>query len=268
MPFRQLTTVIRSYAPLRVKRYWFKILARSFTSRLTKAKTLSQKIAIATGKEVFRSNQHPTEILGLLERVERNLPQIVCEIGCDSGGTLALLSQCAAPEALLISIDLNASDERFTTFDHLASHGRQIATIAGDSHDDRTLARVKNILKGRSLDVLFIDGDHSLFGVFQDFVMYAPLLREGGLVAFHDIVSDKPSSVTGKPSTTYAGGVPEFYRDCIQKYFPNECLIESQEQSGYGIGVVEWPDQETAATILAQIAPQFSSSDSGFKKSA
>jgi hypothetical protein len=35
--------------------------------------------------------------------------------------------------------------------------------------------------------MLFIDGDHTYDGVRQDYEMYAPLVRPGGLVGFHDI---------------------------------------------------------------------------------
>jgi hypothetical protein len=38
------------------------------------------------------------------------------------------------------------------------------------------------------VDFLFIDGDHSYEGVKKDFEMYSPLVKSGGLIAFHDIV--------------------------------------------------------------------------------
>ena len=42
-------------------------------------------------------------------------------------------------------------------------------------------------MNGNKLDFLFIDGDHSYNGVKLDFEMYAPMVRENGLIAFHDI---------------------------------------------------------------------------------
>jgi predicted O-methyltransferase YrrM len=44
------------------------------------------------------------------------------------------------------------------------------------------------LLKGSEGDFLFIDGDHTYQGVKQDFQMYSPLVKKGGIVAFHDIV--------------------------------------------------------------------------------
>jgi hypothetical protein len=48
---------------------------------------------------------------------------------------------------------------------------------------------------------LFIDGDHTYEGVRRDFEMYSPLVRKGGIIAFHDIYPGPEESV---------GGVPKF----------------------------------------------------------
>jgi cephalosporin hydroxylase len=42
-----------------------------------------------------------------------------------------------------------------------------------------------------------IDGDHSYEGALQDWKMYAPLVRKGGLIAFHDILTDYHSATWG-----------------------------------------------------------------------
>jgi MMP 1-O-methyltransferase len=57
-----------------------------------------------------------------------------------------------------------------------------------------------SILKGYSneyvdyidkIDFLFIDGDHSIEGCNFDFEKYAPKLKKGGYLAFHDYYSDR-----------------------------------------------------------------------------
>jgi predicted O-methyltransferase YrrM len=45
-------------------------------------------------------------------------------------------------------------------------------------------------LKDNKVDFLFIDADHSYEGVKKDFEMYSPLVRKGGIIAFHDIIPD------------------------------------------------------------------------------
>jgi SAM-dependent methyltransferase len=74
----------------------------------------------------------------------------------------------------------------------LRCDGRTYHRIIGDSHrrSTRTLVEALMVLHGReTIDVLFIDGDHSEAGVRQDFELFSPLMREGGIVAFHDIAS-------------------------------------------------------------------------------
>lgn len=54
---------------------------------------------------------------------------------------------------------------------------------------------MRRLLGSRPIELLFIDGDHTLEGVRRDLELYGRLLAEGGLVAFHDIVSGPPGSV-------------------------------------------------------------------------
>lgn len=37
------------------------------------------------------------------------------------------------------------------------------------------------------VDAIFLDGDHSYKGILADWLLYAPLVKSGGIVAFHDI---------------------------------------------------------------------------------
>src|SRR5436305_1373985 len=51
--------------------------------------------------------------------------------------------------------------------------------------------RVLRLLRGELFDFLFVDADHTYEGVRSDFEMYAPLVRSGGVLVFHDIVTHK-----------------------------------------------------------------------------
>jgi Methyltransferase domain len=96
-----------------------------------------------------------------------------------------------------------------------------------NSHSSETLARLEGILGGEALDLLFIDGDHTREGVEADFRMYSPLVRSGGLVAFHDIVPGPTEAV---------GAVPAFWR----QFRSSERIefVEDWSQGSCGIGVV------------------------------
>jgi glycosyltransferase involved in cell wall biosynthesis/23S rRNA U2552 (ribose-2'-O)-methylase RlmE/FtsJ len=118
--------------------------------------------------------------------------RVVVEIGSAAGGTVWAWCQVAADDALIISIDLpdgiggghlsNVAQERADSFKR---GSQEVHLIRGDSHSERTKMRLLEILDGRKIDFLFIDGDHTYDGVRQDWEMYGDL---ADIVGFHDIV--------------------------------------------------------------------------------
>jgi hypothetical protein len=78
------------------------------------------------------------------------------------------------------------------------------------------------ILGGAQLDYLFLDGDHKYGGVSRDFEMYAPLVRRGGMVAFHDIVTYDAKSRCE---------VMTFWSEIKQKYRHREFVEETPRGS-------------------------------------
>jgi cephalosporin hydroxylase len=129
------------------------------------------------------------EIIQLMKFLARIRPKVICEIGTAAGGTLFLLSRVYSPEATIVSIDLSAYPRsRDIFFQSLVLPTQELYLIRGDSHDFKTLEKVKKKLNGRSIDFLLIDGDHSYKGVKSDFEMYSQFVKEKGIIAFHDIV--------------------------------------------------------------------------------
>jgi predicted O-methyltransferase YrrM len=108
---------------------------------------------------------------------------------------------------------------------------QEIILIRGDSHDLHLPGEVKARLGNEKLDFLFIDGDHTYEGVKKDFEMYSPLVRGGGIVAFHDIV----------PSSSDANiGVPRFWNELKERY-PYREIARSWSQGWAGIGIIFLP---------------------------
>ena len=135
------------------------------------------------------------EILELLKIIYDIKPKIILEIGTANGGTLFLLSRIASVDGTIISIDLPSgpfgggySKWRIPLYKSFALIDQQIHLIRADSHSQETLEKTKIMLNGKDVDFLFIDGDHTYEGVKKDFEMYSPLVKKGGIIAFHDIV--------------------------------------------------------------------------------
>jgi predicted O-methyltransferase YrrM len=185
---------------------------------------------------VFGPHQLRPEITGFLELAKRSNPRTVCEIGTANGGTTFLLGQALPTTELLIGVDLFI--RRRPRLRHLARTGQQMVLLDGDSGSQTVLDRVRKEMNGRQLDVLFIDGDHSLAGVARDFHLYRPFVRAGGLIAFHDIVEDSFTR-TGIRTEHWTGEVPQFWRSIKGRYKSVE-FVASPDQDGLGIGVIEY----------------------------
>lgn len=56
--------------------------------------------------------------------------------------------------------------------------------IMGNSHSVETISQAKAYMP--TVDILFIDGDHTRLGVWNDFLFYASLVTVGGYVVFDD----------------------------------------------------------------------------------
>jgi len=180
-------------------------------------------------------SQIKEEIAQLLNLLAELKPKTLLEVGTASGGTLFLFCQVAEPDATVISVDLPGGpfgggypEWRIPLYKSFAKERQRIHLIRADSHDPKTLEIVKRILGDGKLDFLFIDGDHTYEGVKRDFEMYSPLVRKGGIIAFHDIVSGPSENV---------GGVPTFWNEIKRSFTYNE-IVKDWQQEGYGIGVI------------------------------
>lgn len=163
------------------------------TTSLLRANPLAAGRAVRVAREAMArgASQKFSEFAPLLAYLLRDPPRTLVEIGSDKGGSFYAWCQIARPDALLISVDLPGGS--FGTFSEDVievmrsyARGRQrVVPIIGNSHEAATLARVRELVGGGSVDVLFIDGDHSYAGVRADFEQYAPFARR---VILHDIL--------------------------------------------------------------------------------
>jgi|SRR5581483_5934406 len=137
------------------------------------------------------------EITAFVEFLKQRPLRNVMEIGSESGGTFYLWTQLAKLGGLKISLDKPDGESGSWLYkepDALAkrtalfqSFAPRVKVVTGDSHSPEIKQQVADILGQEKLDFLFIDGDHSYEGVRADWEMYREFVREGGIVAFHDI---------------------------------------------------------------------------------
>jgi predicted O-methyltransferase YrrM len=184
----------------------------------------------------IKASQVPSELLRFSAMVDRLRPMSVLEIGTYVGGTLLMLCRLANPAAVIVSVDLprrlggkyggGYRSLHVPIFRMFPIATQRLHLLRADSHDPATLDRVRAITD--KLDVLFIDGDHSYEGVKRDFEMYSPLVRRGGLIAFHDIVEHAPSA---------GSEVHRFWSEVKLSRQYTE-IVEDPRQGWAGIGVL------------------------------
>jgi predicted O-methyltransferase YrrM len=203
------------------------------SKELKGTETPEELIAIAMGCSAIRPQQSTSEFLELAKLIKDHNCSYILEIGTYRGGTLFVSSQLAAANATIVSIDFST-----TLFGHLyraaqapllhsfIRKGQSLSLLRKDSHQDSTLETILQCLKGHKLDYLFIDGDHRYMGVKKDFEMYSPLVREGGMIAFHDIAPKDDME-----------SVPKFWQE-IKKSFKHREIIHQNKAEAMGIGVL------------------------------
>lgn len=185
-------------------------------------------------KAAFGLTQIQSEITGFIQLAAKIDPHHICEIGVEKGGTNFLLSQSLPAVKLIVGIDLFVKGR--TRLRNFSRPDQELRYINGSSYASRTVGRFRRILGSRTLDVLFIDGDHSYEGVKRDFLSYREFVRNGGLIAFHDICPDYGARF-GRDTERWSGGVPAFWNK-IKAFYENHEFIGSADQDGLGIGVI------------------------------
>lgn len=178
--------------------------------------------------------QRRDEILGCAEYVRSRQPEVFCEIGLLRGGTHFFLTHALPSVKITIGVDPLVQNRAFLEL--LAKAGQRSFFITGSSQSAKTFTRLSAILGERPIDLLFIDGDHRYEAARSDFLMYRTLVREGGLIAFHDICEDYQTRF-GRDTGYSAGGVPQLWRK-IRGAFAHREFVDSPDQDAFGIGVI------------------------------
>ena len=129
--------------------------------------------------------------------------RIVMEIGADKAGGVYHWCKGVQPTHM-IACEIRGTPyapvfER--TFPWIDFLWLEDSSYASETHD-----RVQTWLQGKPIDVLFIDGDKAHF--LDDFIVYLPLMRHGGVIFMHDIQDEAPGNAfaiaRNEPSIAHA----------------------------------------------------------------
>jgi cephalosporin hydroxylase len=141
--------------------------------------------------------QNEKEFAKLLEHFKALTPKHrVLEIGSLMGDTLTEWMTSMDLAGIIVSIDVivGPTDPRHRKQKdghqiywprRARALGLEFYCFNDDSTNPITVANTKSILP--EVDFLFIDGGHDYNTVLADWKNYSPLVRSGGMVAFHDI---------------------------------------------------------------------------------
>ncbi len=117
------------------------------------------------------------------------------------------------------------------------SHGtaKNLYLLRKDSHKPQTIEEVCDLFDNHPLDHAFIDGDHTCEGVKAYPRNYGPLVRPGGIIAFHDILPrlDLPEIQ-----------VHRFWSEVRGKYDTHELIGPEGSGRKIGIGLIRVSESE------------------------
>lgn len=213
--------------------FYFYISERNtYLERLKKLKSLSDYFDFT--KELLPSHQIKSEITDFLQFAAQLNPIVVCEIGVAEGGTNFLLGQSIKSVKHVVAIDQQMNNS--FKIKYFSRPDIKHCFISGCSYEKNTINTVKKCLKGKKIDLLFIDGDHRYSGVKKDFEIYKQLVSTNGLIAFHDINEDHETRY-GNKTNNWAGDVPKFWNE-IKDFYETKEFIEDKKQDGRGIGLL------------------------------
>lgn len=192
-------------------------------------KILDQKI---------ESSQHIPEFERLLDIYYNLQPSNILEIGSLMGQSLKHWIHYSVKGSTVISIDLpvrsfcgpgdprcviqeSAIQNEWPTW--AKANNTKLYLIQSESQQPAAKTQVQNILKEKLLDFIFIDGNHFYEYVKQDFEMYSPLVKKGGVIAFHDIGAREE------------GTVDRLWNEIKQNYKYEEITLHPNKEKGIGV---------------------------------
>ncbi len=177
--------------------------------------------------------QNEWETRTFLRKVNDELkPERTVELGTWKGVNAFLLGWVT--KKITISLDIHDYD-RNEAINIIRGYGLNISLPLADCRAPETISNTKMCLDG-PIDLLFIDDGHCIEEVTEDHRLWAPLVRPGGWIVFHDINPNANLLAPGvHPSICQA------HAYWAQLTGNKEEIIYQGDPPGPGIGILKVP---------------------------
>lgn len=144
-----------------------------------------------------------------LYKAVRSIPNACgAEIGRFKGGSTVMLALAIGPHGHLLSTDIAPQDD----------HALKDTLIQTNLLDrvDLLLADANKVEHDRSLDFVFIDGDHSYEGAKKDHNKWGSKVRPGGFIIHHDMGNGRPFSSQWQSLATLRSEIMGAQQDVLE----------------------------------------------------
>ena len=139
-------------------------------------------------------SQDPYELNELYKRVLALNPKNILEIGVGNGGATMFWMDAIQDDGLVVGINQPGMIPKH--LDQLNGHkNKTFKFVYEKSQSRKAIDEVNSYMSHSSIDFLFIDGDHEYGAVKADYDNFAPFVRKGGIIGFHDVASGDPQKV-------------------------------------------------------------------------
>lgn len=149
-------------------------------------------------RDKFRIGEYQVPYVADIARAFRLLKnaRVYLEIGTFDWGNLAYVATLLADDAHLIGVDI-IPHEHDNLLSATIRPSQSYSCIIGSSRAPSTVNAVRAALGGRKVDAVFIDGDHTAYGVIADYAFYEEFVADDGVILLHDSVWEGNATYKG-----------------------------------------------------------------------
>lgn len=187
--------------------------------------------------------QYPDDIIAIQEIVWAVQPDVVIETGIAHGGSLvfyASMLHLMGGDGFVVGIDIDIRPHNRAAIEAHPLRDR-IRLVEGSSTDETTLARVKELTKGRQRALVVLDSMHTHDHVLRELDLYEGFVRSGSYLLVLDTVvehmpkehfPDRPWGPGNNPLTAVNAFLEKNDRFVIDRDVENKLLL-TVAPSGY-----------------------------------